>query len=87
MTRLAATNLKVSYGDQLRLAVPRIDFPTGGLVGLIGANGAGKTTLLRALAGLVPVQGTVQLANTRLSELPSRSRARQLAVGSLPGCV
>ena len=79
MTRLAATDLQVRYGDQLRLAVPQIEFTAGGLVGLIGANGAGKTTLLRALAGLIPAQGSVRLENAPLRELSSRSRARHLA--------
>ena len=34
---------------------------TGELIGIIGPNGAGKTTLLKALAGLLPRQGSVTL--------------------------
>jgi len=34
---------------------------TGGWLGVIGPNGAGKSTLLKALAGLLPYQGTVTL--------------------------
>ena len=33
----------------------------GETVAVLGPNGAGKTTLLRALAGLVPIQGRVEL--------------------------
>ena len=33
----------------------------GEIVALVGPNGAGKTTLLRALAGLVPATGTLEL--------------------------
>lgn len=35
----------------------------GTLVGLLGPNGAGKTTLLRAIMGIVPADGTVQLGD------------------------
>ncbi|KQO33225.1 ABC transporter ATP-binding protein [Acidovorax sp. Leaf84] len=34
---------------------------TPGITVIVGPNGAGKTTLLKALAGLLPRQGTVQL--------------------------
>jgi molybdate transport system ATP-binding protein len=33
----------------------------GAVVAVIGPNGAGKTTLLRALAGLVPMTGTIEV--------------------------
>jgi iron complex transport system ATP-binding protein len=79
MNGISASQLRVHYGDRLALDVPGLDFPTRGLVGLIGANGAGKTTLLRALAGLIPIQGTVELQGRNLNDLPATSRARNLA--------
>lgn len=48
-------------------------------IGLIGPNGVGKTTLLRAIAGLIPFQGSVTLDGTSLAELSPRSRARAIA--------
>ena len=52
------------------------------LVALVGPNGAGKTTLLRALAGLVPCTGTVEVGGDRLSSLSLRERAKRF--GYLP---
>jgi iron complex transport system ATP-binding protein len=54
----------------------------GHLVALVGPNGAGKTTLLRALAGLVPSEGAIQVGGDALSSLTLRERARRF--GYLP---
>lgn len=60
--------------DQVQVAfdgvevVRRVDLElrTGEWLGLIGPNGSGKSTLLRALVGLVPSTGTVQLGDGRV---------------------
>ena len=52
----------------------------GEWVALIGPNGAGKTTLLRAIAGLLPHEGTVSLLDRAAAGLDRRERARLLAV-------
>ncbi len=46
---------------------------------IVGPNGAGKSTLLKALAGLLPHRGTVQLLGQSIGHLPARQRAQQLA--------
>jgi iron complex transport system ATP-binding protein len=51
----------------------------GHLVALVGPNGAGKTTLLRALAGLVPSDGTIRVRGDELPSLSLRERARRFA--------
>ncbi|HYM97336.1 MAG TPA: ABC transporter ATP-binding protein [Candidatus Sulfotelmatobacter sp.] len=48
--------------------VVALDIAAGETVAVLGPNGAGKTTLLRALAGLVPVRGTVILDGETLDD-------------------
>ena len=60
----------------------RSSLPSGHLVALVGPNGAGKTTLLRALAGLVPSTGAIDVGGDALSSLSLRERARRF--GYLP---
>ena len=38
-----------------------LDVAAGELLAIVGPSGSGKTTLLRAVAGLVPAGGTVEL--------------------------
>jgi iron complex transport system ATP-binding protein len=54
----------------------------GRLVALLGPNGAGKTTLLKAMAGLLPSKGSVQINGDRLETLNRTDRARR--IGYLP---
>ena len=51
----------------------------GDRVGLVGPNGAGKTTLMRALAGLLPTNGNIELGGKALSSLSPKERARAVA--------
>jgi cobalamin transport system ATP-binding protein len=54
--------------------------PGGQWVGLIGPNGAGKTTLLRALAGLLPYAGQIELGGVTGRSLRRRDWARAVAI-------
>jgi iron complex transport system ATP-binding protein len=81
---LPATILDVS-GLEVRLAKRAVlhdvalSVQEGELVAVVGPNGAGKTTLLRAVAGLVPVQGRIEIIGTSVSDLPIAERARRVA--------
>jgi iron complex transport system ATP-binding protein len=57
-----------------------LDVSEGEWLALIGPNGAGKTTLLRAIAGLVPYDGSIVLDGRHASDLGRRELARLLAV-------
>ncbi len=50
----------------------------GETVAVIGPNGAGKTTLLRALAGLLPLEGSITVAGTSWTAPPLAVRDRRL---------
>jgi len=76
---LTARALSVSLGSRAVLHDISLSLTSGHLVALVGPNGAGKTTLLRALAGLVPATGAIELGGRALSSLSLRDRARHLA--------
>lgn len=62
MTSLHVEALSAGYGARpviQSLSLP--PFQGGAVSALIGPNAAGKTTLLRAMAGLLPAQGTIRL--------------------------
>jgi cobalamin transport system ATP-binding protein len=52
----------------------------GEWIALIGPNGAGKTTLLRAVAGLVPHTGSIELRGRTIEALRRAELARLVAV-------
>jgi iron complex transport system ATP-binding protein len=54
----------------------------GSWLALVGPNGAGKTTLVRCLAGLLPHEGTIELAGKDAARLRASERAR--LVGFVP---
>lgn len=60
-TVINAQNLSVSYAS--RAVVKNVSFTinSGEFVGLLGANGAGKTTLFRAIMGLIPHVGKLEV--------------------------
>lgn len=58
---LTCGDVRVAFGETEALAGVDLHLAAGEWLGLIGPNGAGKSTLLRAIAGLVPHEGTVAL--------------------------
>jgi iron complex transport system ATP-binding protein len=57
-----------------------LDVGEGEWLAIIGPNGAGKTTLLRAVAGLVPFTGSIELAGRPAGELRRSEVSRLVAV-------
>ena len=76
---LTARGLNVTLAGRLVLNDVSLALSSGHLVALVGPNGAGKTTLLRALAGLVPSDGAIEVGGDALSSLSLRERARRFA--------
>ena len=63
---LTVRDLSVRYGAIQAVRGIDLDVAKGEIVALIGANGAGKTTVARAIAGLLPYQGTIAFENETL---------------------
>jgi len=77
---IETVDVSVSLGGaevvrDVSLAVER-----GEWLALIGPNGAGKTTTLRALAGLVPYEGSITIDGRPLATMTRRDAAKLLAV-------
>ena len=68
---LALENISASYGDKQVLRGITASCEPNQLIALIGPNGSGKSTLLKAIAGLIPHSGQLNLPN----DPKSRSRA------------
>jgi iron complex transport system ATP-binding protein len=79
---LTAKGLGVRLAGRVVLKDVSLSLSPGHLVALVGPNGAGKTTLLRALAGLIPSDGEIEIGGQTLSSLPLRERAKRF--GYLP---
>nr|WP_275672361.1 ABC transporter ATP-binding protein [Thermomonas alba] len=61
MPVVSARGLRKAYKNTLALDDTRFEIPAGRIVGLIGPNGAGKTTALKAILGLIPFEGELQV--------------------------
>ncbi|MCI4063745.1 ABC transporter ATP-binding protein [Micromonospora sp. R77] len=72
-------DLHVRLGDAPILAGVDLSVAAGEWVTVIGPNGAGKSTLLRAVGGLLPARGAVDLFGTPLTALRRRDRAQVVA--------
>lgn len=81
--RLAATGLRVRYGDRTVIDDLTLDVPAGKVTTIIGPNGCGKSTLLRALSRLLkPAAGVVRLEGKDIRGLRTKEVAKVL--GLLP---
>ncbi|KPK60821.1 MAG: multidrug ABC transporter ATP-binding protein [Gammaproteobacteria bacterium SG8_31] len=71
-TLVRAAGLSKRYGDVTALDNASFEIEQGRIVGLIGPNGAGKTTALKAVLGLTPFDGELEV----LGRDPRRERHR-----------
>ncbi|GAB3360338.1 MULTISPECIES: ABC transporter ATP-binding protein [Giesbergeria] len=76
---LHAQAVGVQIGQRAILHDLNLSLAAGRWTSMVGPNGAGKSTLLRALAGLLPCSGQVQLLGRPLHHWPRRERARTLS--------
>lgn len=75
---IEARMLAVQMDDRKILHEIDLDLGCGRWTSIVGPNGAGKSTLLKALAGLLPREGSVRLCGLA-QDAGARQRARHLA--------
>ena len=80
---LTVAGLDVYYGKSRALSEVGFTLHGHEILALLGRNGAGKSTLLKALIGLVPATGSIDLAGTRLDGQTAAQVAR-LGIGYVP---
>ncbi len=76
---IAAQGICATLGATEVLHGINIALPAARWTSIVGPNGAGKSTLLKALAGLLPHKGQVQLLGDNIAGLPARERARRMS--------
>jgi nitrous oxidase accessory protein len=78
---ISVHDLRKRFGALVAIDRLSFDVAAGEAVALWGPNGAGKTTVLRCLLGLLPCQGTVELAGVDVS---AQGKAARRLVGFVP---
>jgi zinc/manganese transport system ATP-binding protein len=71
-TRAAAIRLQdltVSYARHPAVHHLSGDFEPGSMTAIVGPNGAGKTTLLKAIVGLQPSEGRLEIAGAKRGDI------------------
>jgi iron complex transport system ATP-binding protein len=76
---LVLRDVSVRLGGRIVVDRISLDIHAGEFAILVGPNGAGKTTLLRAMAGLVPVEGSVLIEARPAATFTGPERGRKIA--------
>ncbi|MBX3490282.1 ABC transporter ATP-binding protein [Parvibaculum sp.] len=76
---LSLAHIHASLGGTRVIRDVSLEARDSAFIGLIGPNGAGKTTLVRAIAALIPHEGTIELDGQVVAAMEPRARARAIA--------
>jgi iron complex transport system ATP-binding protein len=75
---VALREVAAGYGGDPVVRGVSAEVPEGGWLAIVGPNGAGKSTLLKAVAGLVPYEGTIEIDGVSAQTLSRKARARRI---------
>lgn len=81
-TILTVEHLSCGYGKAQVISDLSFQVKAGERLCVLGPNGCGKTTLLRALAGVIPWQGSVEADGFALRGATPKQRAKRIALMS-----
>jgi iron complex transport system ATP-binding protein len=71
--------IQIGY-DQVLINIPDLQLKRGELYALIGSNGGGKTTFFKTLCGEIkPIQGEVEINESKLHDLSRTEKSKQFA--------
>ncbi len=80
---LSIDDLHVYLGESHVLQGVSFDVTEGGVTALLGRNGVGKTTTLRAILGLAPARGRVEIGGEDVAGAPTHRIVRR-GIGYVP---
>lgn len=80
MTAVMVRGLDLFYGQRQILREVELTVAVGEFLVIIGPNGTGKTSLLKAVSGLLPGAGEIEILGRPLAGYGRRQLARELAV-------
>lgn len=72
-------NLKIKYDQKNEFCVPDLSVNEGEIMTIIGKNGSGKSTVLRAIAGMMPYEGSIKIDEKECKTYNGRDRAKKLS--------
>lgn len=73
MNALEIENLTVKFGNFVAVNNFSLRVKRGEIFGLLGPNGAGKTTTIRAIFGMVPYEGKIEVYADSIGWMPQNS--------------
>ncbi len=74
---MRVSNLYIAYDKTMILKNINVDIKQH--LCILGSNGSGKSTLAKALCGLLPYEGSIQIDNYELFSIPAIERAKKIA--------
>jgi iron complex transport system ATP-binding protein len=73
-------NVRLAYNTGFSLEIERLDFPDGGITGILGPNGSGKSTLLKIISGILTNDsGNILIDEKDISTMTNVQLARNIS--------